>query len=153
MQNMSIDKLKEKLQNSQYKMTPHRRTVLEVFLSNEGKHLSAEDVHAYLREKDSDIGMATVYRTLDLLCEIEVLQKMDFGDGCARYEPKVNGPNSKHHHHLICRACGKVIEFSDDLLDDLEKSISKKCDFAISDCQIKFFGYCGECQKLAGKKV
>ena len=143
----TIDELKKRLQKSQYKMTPQRRIVLEVFLKNEveDKHLSAEDVHAQLIKEKSDIGLATVYRALDLLEKIGLLQKMDFGDGCNRYE--LNTTENEHqHHHLICKSCGKVIEFSEDLLDELEASITKKCQFKILDHQVKFVGYCKDCQ-------
>lgn len=144
-QKYTVDELKKRLQHGQYKMTPQRKVVLEVFLNNENKHLSAEDVHGILRDNDSDIGLATVYRALELMCEIGILQKMDFGDGCSRYELNMTAPNAHQHHHLICRRCGKVIEFSDDLMEELESCIAEQCNFKVIDHQVKFFGYCEEC--------
>ena len=64
----SVDELKKRLQNSKYKLTHQRQDVLEVFLDRIGEHLSAEEVHRILRDKDYDIGLATVYRTLELMC-------------------------------------------------------------------------------------
>ena len=142
----TINELKKRLQLGQHKMTPQRKVVLEVFLDNENAHLSAEDVRGMLRDRDSDIGLATVYRTLELMCDLGILQKMDFGDGCSRYELNLTEPNAHQHHHLICRGCGKVFEFSDDLMDELEDTIAEKCKFKILDHQVKFFGYCEECQ-------
>lgn len=144
----SMDDLKIKLQNSQYKMTHQRRIVLEVFTNHPGEHLSAEDVHGILRTSDADIGLATVYRTLELLSgpEIGVLQKMEFGDGCSRYEINLKDPNAHQHHHLICTKCNKVFEVSDDMLDELESNIAAKCKFKVLDHQVKFFGLCQECQ-------
>ena len=142
----TINELKKRLQLGQHKMTPQRKVVLEVFLDNENAHLSAEDVRGMLRDRDSDIGLATVYRALELMCDLGILQKMEFGDGCSRYELNLTEPNAHQHHHLICRGCGKVFEFSDDLMDELEDTIAEKCKFKILDHQVKFFGYCEECQ-------
>ncbi len=145
----SLEDLKERLQNSSYKLTHQRKVVLEVFVDNPGTHLSAEEVHDILKQRSADIGLATVYRTLELLSgkEIDILQKIEFGDGCARYELNLTEPNSHQHHHLICTSCKKVIEFSEDMLDNLEVDIMKKCGFKVTDHQVKFFGLCEECQK------
>lgn len=141
-----MEDLKKRLQARQHKMTPQRQIVLQIFLDHPGEHLSAEDVHGILRDNKSEIGLATVYRSLELLSELGILQKMEFGDGCSRYEVNTTDPSSHHHHHLICTKCGRVFEFEDDLLDDLEKDIAEKSGFKIEDHQVKFFGICKECQ-------
>lgn len=138
--------LKEMFRERQYKLTSQRQIVLQVFLDHQGEHLSAEDVHNILRDQSSEIGLATVYRTLELLSDLSVLQKMDFGDGRSRYEINEDS-TSHHHHHLICLSCGKVREFEDDLLDALESAVARKSNFAVVDHQLKFYGYCQECQK------
>ncbi|ERL25017.1 Fur family transcriptional regulator [Mitsuokella sp. oral taxon 131] len=143
----TMDDLRIKLQERQHKMTPQRQTVLQIFLDRPGKHLSAEDVHGLLRDEHSEIGLATVYRSLELLSDLGILQKMEFGDGCSRYEVNTTDPSQHHHHHLICTSCGKVLEFEDDLLDDLEHDIMEKSQFKIHDHQVKFFGICKECQE------
>jgi len=135
----------EKLQEKSYKVTPQRQIILKVLLENIQKHLSAEDVYEIVKKKHPEIGMATVYRTLDLLVELGILQKMNFGDGKTRFE--LNDENVHHHHHLICLSCGKVLEFELDLLDDLEERIAKKTDFDIVDHKLKFYGYCSDCRK------
>ena len=127
-------------------MTPQRQIVLQIFLDHPGEHLSAEDVHGLLRDVKAEIGLATVYRSLELLSSLGILQKMEFGDRCSRYEVNTTDPKAHHHHHLICTKCNKVIEFEDDLLDDLERDISNKSGFKILDHQVKFFGICKECQ-------
>ncbi len=142
----TITDLKLRLQERQHKMTPQRQTVLQIFLDHPGEHLSAEDVHGLLRDKRSEIGLATVYRSLELLSELGILQKIEFGDGCSRYEVNTLDPTQHHHHHLICTKCGKVIEFEEDLLDDLERDIKTKTGFSVQDHQVKFFGLCKECQ-------
>lgn len=143
----TMENLKQKLQERQHKMTPQRRVVLQIFLDHPGDHLSAEDVYGILREMKSEIGLATVYRSLELLSNIGILQKMEFGDGCSRYEVNTTDPKAHHHHHLICTNCGKVIEFEDDLLENLEHDISEKSGFRIRDHQVKFYGICKECQE------
>lgn len=142
-----LEELKVKLQKKKCKMTTQRQVILQIFVDFPEKHLSAEDVFQILRENNSEIGLATVYRTLELLSEIEILQKMDFGDGRSRYELDLTDISAHHHHHLICKKCGHVLEFADDLLDELEKNIQDKCQFKILDHEVKFYGYCRECQQ------
>ncbi|WP_094603341.1 Ferric uptake regulation protein [Sporomusa silvacetica DSM 10669] len=144
--NFDLSNLRQKFKDRDYKLTPQRQFILQVFINNRDKHLSAEDVHNIVRQQANDIGLATVYRTLELLSELEILQKIDFGDGRSRYE--INETNSPHHHHhLICLTCGRVIEFADDLMEDLENIIAKSSNFTIVDHQVKFYGYCQECRK------
>ncbi|BEU87867.1 Fur family transcriptional regulator [Selenomonas sp. TAMA-11512] len=144
---ITMDDLKKRLQERQHKLTPQRQIVLQVFMDHPGEHLSAEDVHGILRSQQSEIGLATVYRSLELLDDLGILQKMEFGDGCSRYEVSDIEPGVHQHHHLICTKCGKVIEFQEDLLDNLEKTVAQKCDFQINDHQVKFFGLCNDCKK------
>ena len=142
----TMEDLRQKLQERQHKMTPQRQIVLQIFLDHPGEHLSAEDVHGILRDNHSEIGLATVYRSLELLSDLGILQKMEFGDGCSRYEVNAIDPDTHHHHPLICTKCGKVTEFEDDLLENLEQDIENKSGFRIMNHQVKFFGYCKECQ-------
>ena len=76
-QTYTMEDLKQKLQERQHKMTPQRQIVLQIFLDHPGEHLSAEDCHDILRERKAEIGLATVYRTLELLSDLGVLQKME----------------------------------------------------------------------------
>ena len=139
--------LRGKLTESGYKMTPQRQEILRIFVENADKrHLSAEDVYDILQRRGSEIGLATVYRALDLLSSLGILAQVDFGDGCARYELNTADPKIHHHHHLICLKCKKVIEFEDDLLDDLEADIAQKSGFEILNHEVKFFGYCKDCR-------
>lgn len=140
-----LKNLRGKLSERGYKMTPQRKEILQIFVEHP-EHLSAEDVYGFLREKESEIGLATVYRALDLLSELGILVQVDFGDGCARYELNTADPNVHHHHHLICVKCKKVIEFEEDLLDELEATISAKSGFQILNHEVKFLGYCKDCQ-------
>ena len=140
----TMDTIRQKFHDKDCKLTPQRQKILKVFIDNAEKHLSAEDVYAILKTKNPEIGLATVYRTLDLLAEMDVLLRMDFGDGRSRYE--FAHKEVHHHHHLICTRCGTVMEFADDLLDQLEEAISRHSGFEIVDHQLKFFGYCKNCR-------
>lgn len=140
-----FDSYCERLQEKAYKITPQRQLILKALLDHAEKHLSAEEIHLIVRGRDPEIGLATVYRTLELLASLDILHKIDFGDGCARYE--LAEQQTHNHHHLICVNCGKVIEFNDDLLESLETWIEKKTHFRITDHQLKFYGYCKECRR------
>ena len=142
--NRTFETICLELKNKDYKLTPQRRTILRVFLENTGGHLSAEELYAIVKMENPEIGLATVYRTLDLFAELGILTKMDFGDNKARFE--LYDSEVHHHHHLICLSCGKVEEFDVDLLEALEDSIEEKTCFEIVDHRLKFFGYCSKCK-------
>ena len=89
--------------------------------------------------------LISVYRTLELFLENSVIRSLDFGDGKKRYELRDIG-EEHHHHHAICLSCGKIIEIKEDLLEDLERQISEKNDFKVVNHDLKFFGFCSECQ-------
>jgi len=110
------------------------------------RHLSAEEVYMLVKHQNPEIGLATVYRTLDILAEIGVLLKNDFGDGRSRYEFSRQDEHH-HHHHLICLSCGSVSEFDDDLLESLEAVITKRTQFKVVDHDLKFYGYCNKCEE------
>jgi Fur family transcriptional regulator, ferric uptake regulator len=141
-----INKLKETLKNKGYKFTPQRRAVINGIIYSVGKHLTAEELYEVVKGECPEIGLATVYRTLQLLEDMDVICKLDFDDGCSRYE-LVDEDEPHQHHHLICNDCGKVIEVEGDLLGELEKSIEKKYNFSIQNHSVKFYGICEECKK------
>lgn len=137
--------LKEDLKKRGYKLTPQRRAIVDTIVECEGEHLTVEQIYDVVKKKCSDIGLATVYRTIILLKEIGFVSKLNLNDGLSRYE--LVHTNERHrHHHLICNGCKKVIEVEDDLLDELEEEIQKKYSFKIVDHSVKFYGYCMECQ-------
>lgn len=138
-----LDDIKRRLKAKDYKMTPQRKVIIDVFLDHMGKHLSAEDVFLQVKKVNPEIGLATVYRTLDLLADLDILKKMNFDDGRFRYELS----EEDDHHHLICLGCDEVIEFEDDLLESLANVIAEKHGFKVVDHQLKFYGYCKECQE------
>ena len=129
-----LDQIKKQLHAEQFKLTPQREATLRVLLENEESHLSAEEIFMLVKQKAPDIGLATVYRTLDLLCELKIIEKLNFGDGVARYEFR-SDDHPHHHHHLICLKCGSLSEI-EDLLDDLEARVERDHDFKIVDHRV-----------------
>lgn len=118
------------------KMTDQRRVIAQV-LSDADDHPDAEEVHKRANSIDSRISMATVYRTVRLLEEAHILERHDFGDGRARYEPADD--SGKHHHHIINIRNGEVIEFEDDDLEDLKQRIAAKLGFKIVGDRLELY--------------
>ncbi len=144
--NKVINDVEEKLKAREYKLTPRRESVLRVLLENKDKHLSAEEVYNLVKEKAPDVGLATVYRTLELFSDFDIIHSMDFGDGRKRYEYGDGEDARHHHHHVICLRCGKIYEMGEDLLEDLELRVSRELDFDVVNHQLKIFGYCRDCK-------
>lgn len=139
-----------RFRNFGYKMTQPREIILDVF-SRAKKHLSAEDIYMEVYKIYQGIGLTTIYRTLDILINTGMVSRHDFGDGRSRYE-LIRDSKDKHHHHLICLNCGKIIDYSDfideeiKLFDKLEKVLSEKHNFEIKYHQVGFYGLCDKCK-------
>jgi len=135
-----------------YRMTVPRQAILDI-LSKTSEHLSAEDVYKTVHKIYPHVGLTTVYRTLELLVQIGLVFKFDFGDGRARYELSEGPKGERHHHHLVCTDCGRVIDYTDfideeiELLNQTEKGLSKKYNFKITNHLIQFYGLCDKCKK------
>lgn len=141
-----IENLKISLKQKGYKLTPQRRAIVDIIITNEGKHLTAEEIYELVKIECPEIGLATVYRTVQLLEEMGVISKLDLNDGCSRYE-FVHQNENHQHHHLICTKCGKVIEVEGDLLEELEHTIEEKYKFTVRNHSVKFYGICDECNE------
>ncbi|WP_400163863.1 Fur family transcriptional regulator [Brevibacillus sp. TJ4] len=139
-----LEKIKQQLHSQNYKLTPQREATVRVLLENEEDHLSAEDVYLLVKDKAPEIGLATVYRTLELLSELKILHKMNFGDGVARYDLRDDNAEY-HHHHLVCMHCGTVDEIFEDLLVSAEEKVKNVYNFYITDHRLTFYGVCSRC--------
>ena len=149
---MSISKenFKKMLKEKGLKVTNQRLLVLEVLADHRDKHMTAEDIYELVKEDYPDIGLATIYRTVQLLREMQLVDRINLDDGCLRYEiSDMSEGETKHHHHhhLICKTCGKVVPFEEDLLDELERLVEQETGFCVSDHELKFYGQCQECLK------
>lgn len=135
-----------------YRLTAGRETILHILSKSEG-HLSAEDIYMKIHPKYPNVGLTTIYRTLDVLSNLGMVYKLDFGDGRARYELAEGPKGMRHHHHLVCTDCNKVIDYTDfideevDLLRETEKGLSAKYNFKITNHVIQFYGLCDRCKR------
>ncbi|MFA9556060.1 Fur family transcriptional regulator [Evansella sp. AB-rgal1] len=145
-----IERIKKQLHSQSYKLTPQREATVRVLLEHEEDHLSAEDVYMLVKEKSPEIGLATVYRTLELLNELKVVDKINFGDGVSRYDLRQEGA-AHFHHHLVCIECGSVDEIQEDLLEDVEKVVERDWNFIIKDHRLTFHGICYRCRDPKSK--
>ncbi|WP_034549970.1 Fur family transcriptional regulator [Carnobacterium funditum] len=137
--------IKEKLHSAGYKLTPQREATIKILLEKETEHMSAEEIYLAVKKKNSDIGLATVYRTLEILSEMEVVNKISFDDGLVRYDLKQEG-DRHFHHHLLCLKCGGIEEIFEDLLETVEQDVEKRFNFQIKDHRLTFHGICKKCQ-------
>lgn len=146
---VSQEKFKELLKEKGLKVTNQRLSVLEVLASHRDSHMTAEDIYDLVKEDCPEIGLATIYRTVQLLLEMQLVERISLDDGCARYEIGgiFDGEERHHHHHLICQTCGKIQPFRDDLLDELERYIEKNTGFHVLDHELMFYGQCKTCRE------
>ena len=137
-----LSHFKNILRREGLKYTPQRVAVLEEVLKDQG-HRECEDIYLALRQKGSHVSRATIYRTMDILVKNDFARKMEIGDGRARYESKVDSP---HHDHIVCTSCGKIMEFVDQDVEDLQNKIAKRYHFKLQRHIHHLFGICKECQ-------
>jgi len=143
---ININEYKETLKNEGYKLTKQRKVILNTIIENHEAHLSCDELFKLVTKSHPEIGIATIYRTLQLFEELKIVYRVNFDDGFSRYE--LNSPmEGHHHHHLICLECGKVLEVQADLLESLEEKIEKEGAFTIVDHNVQFYGYCSDCRK------
>jgi len=134
-------------------MTLPRQVILEVLDTTDQKYMTAEEVYMRVHEEYPGIGLATVYRTLNLLSDMGLVSKFEFGEGKARYELTERGQREKHHHLLVCSHCFRVIKYSDfseeeqKVYADIEAKLEKTYDFAVKRHVVQYYGICAECRK------
>jgi Fur family ferric uptake transcriptional regulator len=125
------------------KNTRQRDVIATAVYEAEG-HLNVEEIYQRVQEVDDRIGYSTVYRTLRLLRESGLVAERHFGDGGARYEVAHEG---EHHDHLICTACGKIVEFEDDQIEARQEELASRHGFTIESHKHEIYGLCTSCQK------
>lgn len=114
-------------------------------LSRQSCCLSAQEISDRLRRSGTDIGQASVYRALDLLHEMALVQRVEIGDGGSRYEPVV--PGGEHHHHAVCESCGRVTRFEDERLERQLENLAGRLRHSMSGHDIVIHGECPACAK------
>ena len=141
----SRDQLRAVFHAAGRRLTPQRRLILEVLERSDG-HLDAEALHDRVKLEDPDISLATVYRTLAVLKEMELVEEHRLGEGHSHYEPVRDDP----HYHFICLGCGKVIEFDTRLVAKIEQELIQREGIQVAETHLRLSGYCAQCQFKAG---
>lgn len=125
------------LQKAGLKVTSPRLKILEVLQDPSCHHVSAEDLYKKLIDMNEKIGLATVYRVLNQFNEVGIVTRHHFEGGKCVFELK-----QKHHNHLICLDCGKVIEFRDRFIEGRQRDISRKHGIKLTDRSLCLYGHC-----------
>ncbi len=139
-----LHNFKELLKKNSLKFTIQREVILET-LYNSDEHLTPEALHNLIQGKFPDLktGIATVYRTLSLLEESDMVTSLSFGAQGKKYEL-----GAKHHHdHFICTLCGDITEFVDEQIEERQQKIANELGFNMQDHSMQIYGICKKCQK------
>jgi Fur family transcriptional regulator, ferric uptake regulator len=139
--------LQEHMVKRGLRSTDQRRLIVETFFQAPN-HISIEELLSQVRAQDPKVGYATVYRTLKLLTECGVAFERKFGDGLTRYEL---ADDSSHHDHLICVDCGKIIEFEEPQIEELQERIAARHGFVVKSHKHEMYGSCADCQAKASR--
>lgn len=138
-----LSNFKTLLKNNSLKFTIQREVILET-LYNSNEHLTPESLYLLIKEKYPDLktGIATIYRTLTLLEDSNMVTSLSFGAAGKKYELGAK----KHHDHMICTACGNITEFVDEHIEKRQHDIAHELGFKMSDHSMQIYGICKNCQ-------
>jgi Fur family ferric uptake transcriptional regulator len=138
-----LDRFRRYLRDHRQPVTRQRDLVAQVvFLSED--HPSVESIRRTLEERGEHVGLATVYRTLEVLVQSDLVRAHDFGEGFKRYEPMAA---QAHHEHLICERCGRVQEFQNERLERMLPIIADEHGFQHQRHRVEIYGVCRECRR------
>jgi Fur family ferric uptake transcriptional regulator len=129
---------KDFLKSGKNRITPERFEVMDAALDYDG-HFGADDLYIVMKNLDSRVSRATVYKTLELLVQCELLSKRHFGENITRYESNFK---KQSHDHLICMDCGRIVEFTSQKVKKLPEEISDELGFELSSYSFNIFARC-----------
>lgn len=133
------------LRNAGLKVTLPRVKILEILENqNSERHLSAEKVYKILLNEGEDIGLATVYRVLTQFEAAGLVTRHHFEGGNSIFELD----SGKHHDHIVCMKCGKVDEFTDNIIEKQQLKIATKLGYTLNDHSLYLYGFCHDCQNI-----
>ncbi|KLU67892.1 zinc-specific metallo-regulatory protein [Desulfosporosinus acididurans] len=140
---MNYGEILEYIQQQGYRLTSARKHIVEVLCHN-SDYLGAYDIHHILEENNKHIAVVSIYRVLEMLNSIGLLEKEEFGSGGERYCLK--NAAEQHGHQLICTKCGQSKELGDCPIRHLAQSIEAQSGYRIQNHWLRFFGLCPHCQ-------
>ena len=130
--------LREFLKKGKNRITPERFEVMDSALDYDG-HFGADDLYVIMKNQKSRVSRATVYKTLELLVQCDLLSKRSFGDNMTRYESSFK---RQSHDHLICMDCGRIVEFTNTSLENIPQELSKSLGFNFENYSFNIFARC-----------
>jgi Fur family ferric uptake transcriptional regulator len=137
-----IDHAEATIQRTGHRSSVPRSAVVDL-VGRQRCVLSAQEIADQLRAEGRDVGIATVYRTLDLLTDLALVQRLDAGGGTTRYEPAM--PDGDHHHHLVCDRCGRVTAFEDEPLERAIERLADRLEYRVGGHEVILRGACPRC--------
>lgn len=138
-----LKQFEEYLLSQGLRLTNQRRLISQIFFAEQG-HISAEDLYRIVQKSAPDIGFTTVYRTLKLLTDAGIASGKNFGKASALFEATALAP---HHDHLVCTRCGKIIEFVNEHIEQLQQAVAHRHGFTMTEHSLEIYGICEECRK------
>ncbi len=140
--NEQAEHLSNSLTSSGYRLTSARRAIINALVESHG-HITADNLAALVREVSPQVGRMTVYRTLDLLCELGLIRPVFLGTGAGHYILLDGGS----HHHLICNQCQRVIDFDRCGASKLAQTIGQQLNFQVQSHLLEIYGLCEKCRE------
>lgn len=139
-----LDKFKSILRDNGLKYTKQREVLLTTLYNNDG-HFTPENLYLHIKEQypELNVGIATVYRTLNLLEDANMVTSISFGAQGKKFELATK----PHHDHMICKLCSKIVEFEDQAIEKRQSAIAKEHGFVLTSHMMQLYGICKECSK------
>jgi Fur family ferric uptake transcriptional regulator len=138
-----IGHARDTLERDGYRLSTPRAAVVET-LATLGCSVTAKEIADRLHQRGEDVGVASIYRTLDLLDRLRLARRVDAAEGVARYEPI--DPSGDHHHHIVCERCGRVTAFEDRQLEAAIEQLSRRVEYSIDAHDVTLRGECPVCR-------
>jgi Fur family transcriptional regulator, ferric uptake regulator len=138
-----LKRIRDEARRRGVRWTNQRQIIVDTFIVCD-EHITVEELHRRVHAIDRSVSAATVYRTVNMLVEIGVANKGNFGSGSASFECALN---KDHHDHLVCLSCAKIVEFHHDRIESLQEEIAQEQGFLLGSHRMELYGVCAACQK------
>ncbi len=137
-----LEKVRTEARRRGVRWTTQRTAIVETLMRS-GEHITVDELHRRVRALDATVSPATVYRTVNMLVEIGMVQKRHFAAGSASFEWSLN---KDHHDHLVCVHCGAIEEFQHDLIESLQEQVATEYGFLLTTHRMELYGICKACR-------
>jgi len=142
---METNEIRKIFEKNNQKFTKQREIIFNVLKDSSPKHVTPDELFSKVHENNKQVGIATIYRTLNIFEELGIVSKQEFTDQAYTYE--LIDPTHKHHDHIICTKCGKIIEEECIPSSILESELKEHYDFKLSSYSLRIYGICSDCRK------